>query len=266
MSDQAKPLVEPGGYLDRRDGSQRRRRELEREWDAVEPPADRRDRGRVVACDREPGEILRGSVGEQLNRLELWQFVDRHFRRRHRKRRNPVDVFAGYAERFATGGQYVNTGAVLQERVNHGRGGSSTCSQLSRSINIVRLHSASMSPSSGGRPGSSATRRTDATVGATRAGSVTDASSTSHTPSPDPSDSSAPSRRASRVLPQPPAPTNVTNRESATSFRSSASSRCRPMKLVSSWGRLCVERNCGAAVRVRQSLRVRGRFRCAAVL
>ena len=71
-----------------------------------------------------PGEILSCSVGEQVNRLELWQFVHRHFGRRDRERWHPVDVLRRYAKRFATGRQYIDARAVLQERLRHGRGSS----------------------------------------------------------------------------------------------------------------------------------------------
>ena len=77
-----------------------------------------------------------------------------------------------------------------------------------------------------GRPGSSRTWSTAATVRATSSGSATGASSTSHTPSPAPSSASAATCNASRDLPIPPGPAIVTSRDPPdTSDRSSASSR-----------------------------------------
>ena len=68
--------------------------------------------------------------------------------------------------------------------------------------------------------------------------SVTAASSASHTPSPDPSSSSAATCRPSRVLPHPPAPVKVTSRDDCTSARTSATSRSRPINDDSWAGRL----------------------------
>jgi hypothetical protein len=90
-----------------------------------------------------------------------------------------------------------------------------------------------------GRPGSSRTWSTAATVRATISGSATGASSASHTPSPSPSSSSAATCNASRDLPIPPGPAIVTSLDPPdTSDRSSASSAARPTKLVACDGRL----------------------------
>ena len=98
---------------------------------------------------------------------------------------------------------------------------------------------ASIRVSSMGRPGASRTPSAAAAVRVTRSGSVTGASSTSHTPSPVPSRASAATCNASRDLPIPPGPAIVTNRDPPdTSARNSASSAARPTKLVACDGRL----------------------------
>ena len=110
----------------------------------------------------------------------------------------------------------------------------STCSALSRTTSNDRSPTASARVSSTGRPGSSRTPSTAATVRATSSGPATGASSTSHTPSPEPSSNAAATCNASRVLPIPPGPVIVTSREDSTSARTAASSRSRPTN-VDSW-------------------------------
>ena len=73
---------------------------------------------------------------------------------------------------------------------------------------------------------------------ATICGSLIGASSTNHTPSPLPSSISAAACRASRVLPEPPAPERVIMRCSWTSALISATSTTRPTKGFSEAGRL----------------------------
>ena len=75
------------------------------------------------------------------------------------------------------------------------------------------------------RPGWSGSPSARATVTGTSSGSVIGARSTYHTPSPNSPASWAATWIASRVLPTPPAPVNVTTRFSASSSRSSVSSR-----------------------------------------
>ena len=75
-------------------------------------------------------------------------------------------------------------------------------------------------------------------AGATAFSSVTAASSTSHTPSPELPSNPAATCSPSLVLPHPPAPVKVTRREDSTSARTAASSRSRPMNADSWAGRL----------------------------
>jgi hypothetical protein len=115
---------------------------------------------------------------------------------------------------------------------------SSTCSQLSRTTSVSLGPRYSTSSSALVRPGDSATPRAEATLLGTRSASESDARSTHGTPSPkDPPMSSA-TLRASRVFPEPPAPTRVRRRTRPRSLSTSASSRSRPTKLVVSSGRL----------------------------
>ena len=92
-----------------------------------------------------------------------------------------------------------------------------------------------------GSLGTSRTPSAAATATGTRAASVSGASSTSHTPSGYSGTRSAASRRARRVLPQPPVPVNVSKRgpegTPTSRWRNSAISRSRPTKLVDSMGK-----------------------------
>jgi hypothetical protein len=112
------------------------------------------------------------------------------------------------------------------------------CSQLSSGTSRLRPPTASTTMRSTGRPGSSRTPSTFATVTATRSGSRSGARSANHTPSPVPSASPAATCSPSRVLPAPPAQVSVTSRDPATRARTSASSASRPIKLDTWAGRL----------------------------
>ena len=92
----------------------------------------------------------------------------------------------------------------------------------------------------------SATSRTpsaEASAPGTSLGSESEASSTHHTPSSNPSTRSCATAKANRVLPHPPGPQSVARRV-ADQFFSIASSRSRPTKLVNSSGRLFGGRAC----------------------
>lgn len=115
---------------------------------------------------------------------------------------------------------------------------SKRCSQLSRTSNVSLGPRYSTSSSVVVRPGDSVTLRAEATLRGTRFASESDERSTHHTLSPkDPARSPA-TLRASRVFPEPPAPTSVSRRACPRSPTTSASSRSRPTKLVVSSGRL----------------------------
>ena len=112
------------------------------------------------------------------------------------------------------------------------------CSQLSSTIRTAWKARASSRPSRTALPGCSPIPRASEMAEGTASPSKTGAISTSQTPSPDPSSSSAATWRANLVLPAPPAPVSVTRREDPTRPRISASSRSRPMKADSWAGRL----------------------------
>ena len=99
------------------------------------------------------------------------------------------------------------------------------------------------------RPGWSGSPSARATVTGTSSGSVIGARSTYHTPSPNSPASWAATWIASRVLPTPPAPVNVTSRFSASSSRTWVSCASRPTKLVSCTGRRCGDNGFGYAQR-----------------
>ena len=87
------------------------------------------------------------------------------------------------------------------------------------------------------RPGWSGRPSARATATGTRSGSMIGARSTYHTPSRHSPIIRPATSKASRVLPTPPAPVNVTSRLSARIRRTSVISAARPTKLVSCTGR-----------------------------
>ena len=100
----------------------------------------------------------------------------------------------------------------LEERPHRSRRRSTRCSQLSSTSSVWLAARNSRTTASEGAAGRSKTPSVAATAVITCAGSEVGASSTSHTPSAKRSATSAPTCSASRVLPQPPAPTSVTSR------------------------------------------------------
>ena len=89
---------------------------------------------------------------------------------------------------------------------------SRTCSQLSNTNSRTRPSNAAATDSLTVLPGCWVMPSTAATASGTAAGSVTAASSKNQTPSGNSSASRAATSSASRVLPTPPTPVNVTNR------------------------------------------------------
>ena len=135
---------------------------------------------------------------------------------------------------------------------------STRCSQLSSTSSVRFARSTSTSWGTGGRAGSRHAQRRRPPPG-TRAGSVSGASSTSHTPSGWASTASAAACRARRVLPVPPGPVSVSRRCVESRRATSASSRSRPTKLVSCTGQVvragvqaAQRREVGRQVRVQQ--------------
>ena len=113
-----------------------------------------------------------------------------------------------------------------------------TCSQLSRTMRMGWSRSVEIRVSIGDRSDSTRSSRASATARGTSDGSLTGASSTSQTPSPRSSSTSAAAWRARRVFPDPPAPVSVTRRPVPSSPTTSASSSTRPTNGLSEAGRL----------------------------
>ena len=106
------------------------------------------------------------------------------------------------------------------------------CSQLSNTSNRTRPSSAAATDSLTLLPGCWMMPRIAATASGTAAGSVTAASSKSHTPSGNSSASCEATSIARRVLPTPPTPVNVTSLRERTAVAISATSASRPIRLV----------------------------------
>ena len=121
---------------------------------------------------------------------------------------------------------------------------SMTCSQLSRTMTRERpvrwrAMSSAVDPEGWSSPRAGPeTPRTAAAAGATAAGSVTPASSTSQAPPECRSRRRAAAATARRVLPTPPGPINVTKRLEPIALSTCSSSVLRPRKLLSGSGRL----------------------------
>ena len=116
---------------------------------------------------------------------------------------------------------------------------STRCSQLSRTSRTSRSRRCSTTSSMYGSACHSRMPNTSATAWMTRAGSLTAASSTSHTPSRYAPISDEAASIASRVLPVPPGPVRVRARAPCRSRSIWRTSRSRPTKLLSWTGRLC---------------------------
>ena len=107
---------------------------------------------------------------------------------------------------------------------------STTCSQLSKISSRVLLSDADATLSAKLVFGCRVTPSTAATASGMAPGSPTEASSITHTPSGKSARADAATARASRVLPTPPTPVNVTSRCSRSAARTCAISWSRPMR------------------------------------
>ena len=116
-----------------------------------------------------------------------------------------------------------------------------TCSQLSTTRRSRRPPSASATVSISAESPWGVMPSTVAIAAGTEAGSPTDASSTIHTPSGNSPATSAPTSRASRVLPTPPTPLSVISRLTRASSATSATTSSRPTSELSCWGRFPVK-------------------------
>ena len=125
---------------------------------------------------------------------------------------------------------------------------STTCSQLSRTRSSLREQRKSIKTSRNDRAESSRTPRVAATTSTSSDPSRNSPNSTSHTPSPNTRRASVAARSASRVLPTPPIPVNVTRRDADSKLFISDNSVRRPTKLVNSSGRLPIRGRAPAAI------------------
>ena len=96
--------------------------ELDGQRDAVEPPADLGDVGRVGLGHHEIGAYRDGAVAEQAHRVRKLGQIGRVIRR-HGKRRDRADLFALQLERFTAGRQDGDVRAPVEDRVDEVRAG-----------------------------------------------------------------------------------------------------------------------------------------------
>ena len=106
---QRQPLVEPAQQRLGRERPHPRRRELDRERQAVEPGADLRDGLGVLLGDPEVGRRRLGPLGEERDRVRRPELGD------------AVGLLAVEAERRAAGGQQLQAGRLGQAGSTSGR-------------------------------------------------------------------------------------------------------------------------------------------------
>ena len=129
------------------------------------------------------------------------------------QRRHPPQLLVADADSLATGGQESSRSPRLRGSPRPGpRRLSTTCSQLSNTKSRDRPSRAEATESLTVLPGCWVIPNTAATASGTAAGSATAANSKTHTPSRNSSANRAATSNASRVLPTPPTPVNVTSR------------------------------------------------------
>src|SRR3954463_6571726 len=93
VREQREPVVEPAGHFEGREPPGASGGELDREWYAIEPPTDLRDRIRIAVRRDESGRRIR-PVDEQLHRVEVLDAAQtghlgpgrRYRKRKHRPR------------------------------------------------------------------------------------------------------------------------------------------------------------------------------------
>ena len=235
---QPETVVEALGDLDGRQPAKAGCRQLQREGNPVELPADRCHGDGDVAGGLEVGYLLSGAIDEQLHGFRFRDAPVAALRARNRERWHPEDLLARDSEGLAVA--RTDTSGHDRNKVSVSSAHAVTrCSQLSRTSKARRVRRASTSTPMSGRPGSSRTPTASAVRATTSSVSLTGASSTSQTSDPESSTSSAAACKARRVLPAPPDPVKVTRRFVFRRPLISASSRDRPMKEVNWAGRLC---------------------------
>ena len=187
--------------------------ELDGQRDAVEPPADLGDVGRVGLGHHEVGAYRDGAVAEQAHRVrglgELGRVI-----RRHGKRRDGVDLFALQLERFTAGREDGDVRAPVEDGVDEVR---AAVDQMLAIVQheehfprrqevdeLLRGSAGSVPSASRGRP--TAAAATPPTAPASEMGDR----SAKKTPSGNRSSSPLAALMARRVFPLPPTPTSVT--------------------------------------------------------
>ena len=203
------------------------RRQLDRQRDAVEPA---RNLGRPPAVRRGERETRRdrgGAGDEQLHRLEPRELVGRErplgprpgaaagpdgVRRRQRQGRDRPGVLGLDPQRLAAGGEHGEPRTRAQQRIDQLGTGRTRCSQLSSSSSSCFGAGSRPACRAAAAPAPPARRAAVATACGTRAGSASDASSTSQTPSANAPASPSAAASASRVLPMPGGPVSVSSR------------------------------------------------------
>jgi hypothetical protein len=123
-SQQLEAIVEAGGELLDAECRGARRRQLDRQRDAVEPPADRRDHRCTMPILRDMRPVRTRPNGEQLSCAVLQRIVlSLGILRRYGERWHRVGLLPLRSERLAAGGDDTQARAGAQHSLDHRRGG-----------------------------------------------------------------------------------------------------------------------------------------------
>ena len=120
--EELEPVIQERDDFRRAQHHRVRRGELDRERDAVQPPADRRNRAEVLLVLLEIGSERTRPRDEQLDRGMLQRHVARDPGRwRHAQRRNAVDMLPFDAQRFLAGRQDRGARTALHDQLRKAR-------------------------------------------------------------------------------------------------------------------------------------------------
>ena len=255
-------IIEPGRELFDPERIRPRRRQLDRQRDAVEMPANRRDRRGNAPVRRElrlrrarpRNEQPHGAVSQRVLRVLAAL-------RRDGKRRHPVKPLALCSQRLAARRHHPRCRVGAKQCLGHARRG------VDEMLAIVEhqqeLLRGERVRDAFGRYNVPARSRPSAvaTVAGTRSGSDSGASSMAQTPSANLGSRCRATSKPRRVLPIPPAPVRVTRRWAAVRPRISSNSTSRPISSETGSGRFVGGRDAAGRRRGRPCNRLRMRAR-----
>lgn len=235
---QRETVLQAGEHLVEGEGAHPGRGEFDRQWQPVQALDQLRHRLGVVLGDLEPGQDGRGAPAEQLHRRAGEQLPDRGptARDRRRQRRHHEHLLPGDAQHVAAGRQHADTGRGPEQGVGQARAGVDEVLAVVQHKQQPPAADMAGDHVEGGAAGLvHQAQRGGHGMGqqlrVAQPGQLHDAH-----PVAERAVTVAAVRSATRVLPTPPAPVNVTSRDAESSRRTSATSVRRPTRAVRSAG------------------------------